>query len=134
MSSVDSLGASGFSLNQIEILWQFIEKQREVVQKLITADHSSYHFRYLEWELSTRIASRALLHQMTPLIRVKLFLDTETINENKEKLNSPEKSTQRQVVMQIDPGNLRSIIESLDEAILESKSHRTRLFVRAFQH
>lgn len=140
--NLDTLSTFGFSEDQIEILSQFIQKQQDVVRKLLTADHSALHFRDLEWRLETRVASRCLHEQMTPLVTVKLHLDTETINENKDKLLTKEAAsvpssgsgTQRQVVMQIDPGSLRGIIESLDEAILESKSHRTRLFCRAFQH
>lgn len=117
----------------MDILWQFIQKEQETVRRLLSADHSALHFRDLEWMLEMRVASRALHHQMTPIITVKLHLDSETINENKDKLNAVEdRPTQRQVVMQIDPSSVRGIIQSLDEAIQESKSHRTRLFCRAF--
>lgn len=81
-----------------------------------------------------------------------MHLDHETINENKDKLSmgnsissvaeeeereeQPESTTssQRQVMMQIDPGSLRGIIEGLESAILDSKTRRTRLIRRALQN
>lgn len=113
-----------------------------MVRKLLTADHHALHFRDMEWRLETCVASRSLHAQMTPKVTVKLHLDSETININKDKLPTKREQpatatvppTTRQVVMQLDPGSLRGIIQSLDEAILESKSHRTRIFSRAFQH
>lgn len=145
VSNIETLNNYGLSNNQLDILAQFLQKQNETISKLLASNTTSLHFRDLEWRLETRVASRALLQQMTPQITVKLHLDHESINENKERLleegresnsnpNNDSPSTQRQVVMQLDPSCLRSIIHSLDESLLEAKTHRTRLFCRAFQN
>lgn len=146
VSSIETLNDYGLSNNHMDILAQLLQKQNETISKLLASNSSSLHFRDLEWRLETRVASRALLQQMTPQITVKLHLDHETVNENKEKLleegrerelsssNNDHPSTQRQIVMQVDPGCLRTIIQTLDEALLEDKTHRTRLFCRAFQN
>lgn len=122
----------GFNENQIEILWQFIQNKQTAVSKLLASNHHAPRFRDLEWRLETIISSRALLKQFTPQVSMKLHLDRETHNDHKDKLAKDTASTQQQVVMKLDPGSLRGIIERLDEALLESKSHRTRLFTRAF--
>lgn len=131
----ESVSSLGFNQNQIEILWQFIKNKEENLKTLISADNQ-LHFRDLEWRLEARISSRALLYQATPILTVKLHLDQEILTENREKLNDiPElsKSTQRQVLMHMDPSSLSHAIESLENALLASKTHRTRCFCKAFQ-
>lgn len=97
---------------------------RKLIPTTARGERGGDHFRDLDWRIETRVASRALLEQETPFVTIKLHLDTEPINENKEKLNAKgdDKSTQRQVALQVDPGHLRGMIQSLEEAILGSKS------------
>lgn len=90
-------------------------------------------FRELEWRMEAKIASRSLLHQAVPIITIKLHLDSETINERKLKLHSDQQRTKKEVLLQTDPNNLVHIIEVLEQALIESKTHRTRNFIKAFQ-
>lgn len=90
-------------------------------------------FRELEWRMEAKIASRSLLHQAVPIITMKLHLDSETVNERKLKLNSDTQRTKKEVLLQTDPNNLVHIIEVLEQALIESKTHRTRNFINAFQ-
>lgn len=109
-----------------------------------------YRFRDLEWRLEARIASRSLLNQSIPFITIKIYLDTETINENKERLaggaenadktlDENEKSRlakverqRKQVLFQTDPNNLIYLIDVLEKALEEAKTHRIRNIVKAF--
>lgn len=64
---------------------------------------------------------------------MKLHLDSETINEHKLKLNSDQQRTKKEILLQTDPNNLVHIINVLEQALIESKTHRTRNFIKAFQ-
>lgn len=64
---------------------------------------------------------------------MKLHLDSETINERKLKLNSEQQRTKKEILLQTDPNNLIHIIDVLEQALIESKTHRTRNFIKAFQ-
>lgn len=64
---------------------------------------------------------------------MKLHLDSETINERKLKINSEQQRTKKEILLQTDPNNLIHIIDVLEQALIESKTHRTRNFIKAFQ-
>lgn len=69
---------------------------------------------------------------------MKLILDTESSLENRDKLSGTKNSdnqiiTKKEVLMETDLLNLSHIIEQLEEALMESKSHRTRNFLKASQ-
>lgn len=111
-----------------------------------------FRFRELEWRLEARIASRCLLSQAIPIITIKLHLDSETVNENKNKLSDINQSRslgvavndldentvldtrkqQREILFQTDPNNLVNIIDILEKYLVEAKTHLIRNFVKSF--
>lgn len=105
-----------------------------------------FRFRDLEWRLEARISSRCLHTQAIPFISIKLYLDTETINEYKSCLASVDEATRdssngapapikrqkKQILFQTDPNNLINIIAILEKALDEAKTRRVRNIVKAF--
>jgi hypothetical protein len=73
-----------------------------------------------------QLASRALQHQVTPLITMNLTL------ENKTALASGS-STRKNIVLQTDPTNLVHITQVLEEALHESRSQHSRRIQRSFK-
>lgn len=66
-----------------------------------------------------------------------MYLDSENINENKDTLEEfnqtyIKQAQRRELCFQIDPSNLVHIINVLEQALDESKTHRTKNFVKAF--
>lgn len=130
----DSLKTLNFSEEQVSILWQFVTNKKSFMENILKQNTTKdLRFRELEWRMEAKIASRTLLHQAVPIITMKLHLDSETINERKLKLHSDQQRTKKEVLLQTDPNNLVHIIEVLEEALIESKTHRTRNFIKAFQ-
>ncbi|XP_039430638.1 COMM domain-containing protein 2 [Culex pipiens pallens] len=133
-----SLGTLSFSPEQIAILWQFVSSKRTLVETVLkqSADNE-LHFRDLEWRLEAKVASRALHRQATPVIAMKLHLDSEVVNEHKEKLDQESTvgagETRKEVLLQTDPTSLVHLIQVLEQALIDSKTHRVRNFVKSFQ-
>ncbi|XP_038121686.1 COMM domain-containing protein 2 [Culex quinquefasciatus] len=133
-----SLGTLNFSPEQIAILWQFVSSKRTLVETVLkqSADNE-LHFRDLEWRLEAKVASRALHRQATPVIAMKLHLDSEVVNEHKEKLDQEStvgaEETRKEVLLQTDPTSLVHLIQVLEQALIDSKTHRVRNFVKSFQ-
>lgn len=135
-----------FSPGQTSLLWEFISGQRTFMANLLRC-YNVTNMRYcdLEWRLEARIASRSLLSQAVPIIKIKLFVDDEQFDANKEciqkkatnELVSPpaRSSTSRckEILFQTDPTNLLHIIAVLEQALEESKTHRTKNLVKAIQ-
>uniref|UniRef100_A0A8D8H7S5 COMM domain-containing protein 2 n=1 Tax=Culex pipiens TaxID=7175 RepID=A0A8D8H7S5_CULPI len=133
-----SLGTLNFSPEQIAILWQFVSSKRTLVETVLkqSADNE-LHFRDLEWRLEAKVASRALHRQATPVFAMKLHLDSEVVNEHKEKLDQESTvgagETRKEVLLQTDPTSLVHLIQVLEQALIDSKTHRVRNFVKSFQ-
>lgn len=97
----------------------------------------------MDWRLEARIASRSLLSQSIPIITIKLHLDIETINENKETIYGneidssanddkiKENRKKKEIIVQTDPNNLLYIIDVLEKALEQSKTHRVRNLEKA---
>lgn len=134
---------TGFNAEQISILWQFVTSKRDIVSNILkNYGVQDFRFRELDWRLEARIASRSLHKQAIPIITIKLHLDTEIINENKETIYGCEfsssgandklaKRRKKEVIVQTDPNNLLYIIDVLEKALEESKTHRVRNLVKA---
>lgn len=135
---------TGFNAEQISILWQFVSSKRDMVENILKHyDVQDFRFRELDWRLEARIASRSLLSQSIPIITMKLHLDSETINENKQTIYGVEgeqtagdaKPTpvrlKREVIVQTDPNNLVYMIDVLEKALEEAKTHRIRNLIKA---
>lgn len=136
---------------QSQYFWEFINSQRQFIVNILrhyTVAEDRY--RDLEFRVETRVASRSLHSQVVPTITMKLFLDTEEIDGNKEPLSAADAtgaetpkrsvgsaagtpSTTREVLFETDPTNLSHAIEVLEQALDESKSHRTKNFVKSMQ-
>lgn len=106
-----------------------------------------FRFRDLAYRLEARISSRSLLTQAIPFISIKLYLDTEAINEYKSCLVSvderdksetanvtqtPIARQKKQILFQTDPNNLINIIAILEKALDEAKTRRIRNIAKAF--
>lgn len=120
----------GLTEEHAAVLKQFVDSKAEHVAKLLKGKQgggSDLRYRNLDWRLEARVASRSLHSQAVPIITMKMHLDDEMTNEKRDVLNTRE----TQVVMQTDPNSLVHIIATLEEALLESKAHRTRNFVKA---
>lgn len=75
---------SVFTPDQIPIIWQFVTSKRDLMKNLLNQfGVHEFRFRDLEWRLEARISSRSLRTQAIPFISIKLYLDTEAINEYK---------------------------------------------------
>uniref|UniRef100_A0A6B2ED58 COMM domain-containing protein n=1 Tax=Phlebotomus kandelakii TaxID=1109342 RepID=A0A6B2ED58_9DIPT len=138
VSEVDfeEMKSLNFSSEQIAILWQFVSNKNSYVKNLLQSRRSrEYRFRDLEWRLEARVASRSNLSQATPIITMKFHLDRETIDEHKEKIheNCEAATSRKQIVVSTDPGSLTHVIATLENALQQSKTHRTRNFLKAFQ-
>ncbi|XP_058818304.1 COMM domain-containing protein 2-like [Topomyia yanbarensis] len=139
-SDFQTLKSIDFTDGQIAILWQFVSSKRSLVENILknSAD-GELHFRELEWRLEAKVASRALHKQATPVITMKLHLDSEVVNEHKEKLEQNDSSptnkqnTRKEILLQTDPTSLVHLIQVLEQALIDSKTHRVRNFVKSFQ-
>lgn len=138
---------SVFSPEQISIIWQFVTSKRDFMKNLLNQfGVHEFRFRDLEWRLEARISSRCLVTQAIPFISIKLYLDTEAINEYKSCLASvdeprsdkangataPIARQKKQILFQTDPNNLINIIAILEKALDEAKTRRVRNIVKAF--
>lgn len=135
---------TGFSKEQISILWQFVTSKRDFIRNVL--DQISlveYRFRDLEWRLEGRVASRSLIQQSIPFITIKFHLDSEKVNENKIPLSmieqpttskrdgdSEQHSRKKEVLFQTDPNNLLYIINVLEKTLQEARTHRVRNIVK----
>lgn len=129
---------TGFTKEQISILWQFVTNKRDFTRNVL--DHLSlveYRFRDLDWRLEGRVASRSLMTQSIPFITIKFHLDTSKVNENRSPLSTTEhvgdkqpKSRKKEVIFQTDPNNLLYIINVLEKTLQEARSHRVRNVVK----
>lgn len=99
-----------------------------------------YRFRDLDWRLEGRVASRSLHNQSIPFITIKLHLECDGISEYKTPIvpTTDKKDEnviacpqrQRKVVLQTDPNNLLHIINILERALNEARTHRVRNVVK----
>lgn len=142
MSEVDFSAATKneFTPEQISVLWQFVTSKKEFISNILSQiSVKDLRFRELEWRLEARIASRSLLQQAIPIITIKMHLDTEIIHENKDQLKPPAEESsvarpretrKKQILFQTDPNNLIHIIDTLEKALEEAKTHRIRNIVK----
>jgi hypothetical protein len=73
-----------------------------------------------------QLASRALQHQVTPLITMNLTLETKTALASGS-------TSRKNIVLQTDPTNLVHITQVLEEALRESQSQHSRQIQRSFK-
>lgn len=77
------------------------------------------------------------MYQANPIIIIKLHLDTEQVSEHRSVLGAKRDEskkkyeTAKQFLLQTDPNNLVHIIDVLERALLESKTHRMRDMLKA---
>lgn len=134
-----------FTPEQISIIWQFVTSKRDAMKNLLNQfGLHEFRFRDLEWRLEARVSSRCLYTQAIPFISIKLYLDTESINEYKSCLASIDEQTtngtastacarqKKQILFQTDPNNLINMIAILEKALDEAKTRRVRNIVKSF--
>lgn len=131
---------TGFSKEQISILWQFVTSKRDFIRNVLdTISLIEYRFRDLEWRLEGRNASRSLINQSIPFITIKFHLDSEKVSENRSPLCAIEpqpsdgqlQSRKKEIIFQTDPNNLLYIINVLEKTLQEARSHRVRNIVKS---
>ncbi|XP_058450004.1 COMM domain-containing protein 2 [Malaya genurostris] len=138
-SDFQTLKTIDFTDGQIAILWQFVSSKRNLVENILkNSTDTELHFRDLEWRLEAKVASRSQHKQAAPMIAMKLYLDSEVVNEHKEKLEqrgctTNDQNTRKEVLLQTDPTSLVHLIQVLEQALIDSKTHRVRNFVKSFQ-
>uniref|UniRef100_A0A1A9X5R8 COMM domain-containing protein n=1 Tax=Glossina brevipalpis TaxID=37001 RepID=A0A1A9X5R8_9MUSC len=138
-----SLQELGFSEEKIQVLMQFVNSKRNFIEGSIkSANIRAYRLVNLEWRLEVRLASRALMKQSEIFITMKLYLHTEPKNENRDLLDETpeqnaivihedEKRNRKDVLVQIDMNSLKYMIQTLEEALMESRTRRVRNIVAA---
>ena len=123
-----------FSEDQVSILWDFVSNNLTSLQ--LKHSSSDLRFRSLEWRLEAKVATRSLNTQSVPKIKIKLYLDSETSFEHREKILGDEQSdhtTRKEILLETTPSSLSHIIKVLEQAQIEARTYRTRNFVKAFQ-
>lgn len=130
------LNAIGLNERQSKVIYDNIFLDCDNLKNtLINSNEKSLRFRELEWRLESKVARRLLLLESAPFITIKLHLDFERQNERKDRLFTESailKTSKRIVVISLDLTNLSHLINVLEEAWLESKTHRMRNFTKAF--
>ncbi|KAF5287980.1 hypothetical protein FQR65_LT12157 [Abscondita terminalis] len=124
----DSVLTLGFSQEQQSILSKFyLSKRKDITDILSKLNVDEPHYHDLNWRFEIQVASRSLLHQVTPLITMDLVLTepTGTIEAQASK---------KHLLLQTDPCNLVHITEMLENALIESRSRHSRRIQRAFNN
>ncbi|XP_046392415.1 COMM domain-containing protein 2 [Ischnura elegans] len=124
----------------------FSEEQRELLLKIFEDEgkrlgqHGGLlippHYHNLEWRFETQVASRSLMHQLTPLVTLRLQLkDSQTNRREKVETHENEnKSTHVQTqTLQIDPVSLFHITGILEQALAEGSSRHCRRIQRSLE-
>jgi len=78
------------------------------------------------YDYCVQLASRALHHQVTPLITMNLTLETKTALASGS-------TSRKNVVLQTDPTNLVHVTQVLEEALCGSRSQHSRQIQRSFK-
>ncbi|KAK4879418.1 hypothetical protein RN001_007564 [Aquatica leii] len=124
----DSILTIGFSQEQQAILSKFyLSKRKDVTDILSKLSVDEPHYHDLNWRFEVQVASRSLLQQVTPLITMDLVLTEPTDGIET-------KSGTKHVLLQTDPCNLVHMTETLENALIESRSRHSRRIQRAFNN
>lgn len=119
----DSVLTLGFETEQENILSKFYEsKKNDICQLVKKLSVNEPHYHNLEWRFEVQVASRALLHQVTPLVTLDL-----TLNYLKDPPNEDH------ILLQSDLTNLIHITNELEKALDESKSRHSRKIQKALK-
>ncbi|XP_061387635.1 uncharacterized protein LOC133322685 [Musca vetustissima] len=132
----------GYKEEVTDILAQFVTSKKKFIEGSIkSANIRAYRLVNLEWRLEVRLASRALMKQSQVFVTMKLYLHTEPKNENRdllddsrnpnEDIHEDEKRNRKDLLIQTDLSSLVYMIQSLEEALMESRSRRIRNIVAA---
>lgn len=137
-----TLALDGFNEDVSDILAQFLTSKRKFIEGSIkTANIRAFRLVNMEWRLEVRLASRSLMKQSQIFVTMKLYLHTEPKNENRDLLedtshrnqdiHEDEKRNRKDLLVQTDLNSLVHMIQSLEEALMESRSRRIRNIVAA---
>ncbi|XP_013110515.2 uncharacterized protein LOC106089248 [Stomoxys calcitrans] len=132
----------GFKEDVTDILAQFVTSKKKFIEGSIkTANIRAYRLVNMEWRLEVRLASRALMKQSQVFVTMKLYLHTEPKNENRDlledlpdravEIHDDERRNRKDLLVQTDLNSLKYMIQSLEEALMESRSRRIRNIVAA---
>jgi len=101
-------------------------KKQEIHDALSRLTLDLPHYQDLDWRFEVQLASRALHHQVTPLITMNLTLETKTALASGNAIR-------KNVVLQTDPTNLVHVTQVLEEALRGSRSQHSRQMQRSFK-
>ncbi|KAG8228789.1 hypothetical protein J437_LFUL006668 [Ladona fulva] len=123
-----SLQALGFREEQQDLLTKLYTEEGKILN-VVGGSVTPPHFHNLDWRFEVQVASRSLLHQLTPLITMKLSLkDGETAPKGKESDSDSgaKKPSLQDHILQIDPVGLLHITGILEQALAEGSSRHCR--------
>lgn len=133
----------GFNSSTIDILMQFVRNKRGFIEScLSTSQLRAYHLVDIDWRLEILVASRALIRQNRVLVTMKLYLHTESKTKNRyllheasnvdqESVCKKDNRNRKNIVVQTDLSTLTHMIQTLEEALMESRTRRIRNIVTA---
>ncbi|KAL1132815.1 hypothetical protein AAG570_010767 [Ranatra chinensis] len=115
---VDSLKQLGFPDSSCDLLCQFYRAKRVPInQVLLAAAIQLPTFKDLDWRVEAQVGSRAVPHQITPSVLMKLSLD-----------GDGGCGGSNGTLMQVDASTLVQITRRLEEALsLATAPHTTRV-------
>lgn len=137
---------AGFKEDTVQILTQFVTSKRNFVEGSIkTANIRAYRLVNMEWRLEVKLASRTAKKQTQIFVTMKMYLHTEPKNENRDlleencntnvdeqqQIHEDEKRNRKDLLVQTDLSTLTHMIQSLEEALIESRTRRIRNIVAA---
>lgn len=113
----DSIITLGFSeALRGSLLDMYLSHRGEIRTVLSHMSLDLPHYHSLEWRLDIQLASRALRHQMTPQVMLKLHMKDGEVRDTH--------------LLQTDPVNLVHLTQVLDAALQEMKSPYCRRIAR----
>ena len=116
----NQLKTVGFETDQIASLQDFIKSQNDIIPS------DQLKFRDLEWRLEAKVASKSChnINNIEPKILIKFNLSEEDSASHRKKISACESG--KELLVETNASNLVHIIQKLEQAMTESKSHRNQ--------
>ncbi|XP_065212632.1 COMM domain-containing protein 2-like [Planococcus citri] len=119
---VNIFHAAGFTDDQSSSLIEPYLENKKIIADIFQKTDSLSYFYDLQWRFESKISSRALLNQVTPLVTMNLKLSDSSSAVTSEKTTSH--------LLQTDPSTLVHLTETLEKALQESRPHNIRKIQR----
>lgn len=114
----NQLKTVGFETDQIASLQDFLKSQNDIIPC------DQLKFRDLEWRLEAKVASKSChnINNIEPKILIQFNLSEESSASHRKKISS----ACEELLVETNASNLVHIIQKLEQAMTESKSHRNQ--------